>query len=169
LGNGHTAAEIIYQRVDANKPNLGLTYRKGTKPTKQETEIAKNYLDENELNILNRMVTAYLELAELQALDRKPMYMKDWIERLDDFLKMTGRGILQNAGTVSHQQAIAKATTEYEKFKEQTKNQLSEAEKHFIKQMETTEKSCAKKNNEWLFPLHSSTKLLPCQSKSIKE
>jgi len=73
--HGHTAAEIIYQRIDASKPNLGLTVVKGAKPTKQETEIAKNYLNENELNILNRMVTAYLELAELQALNRKPMYM----------------------------------------------------------------------------------------------
>ena len=138
--HGHTAAEIIYQRIDAKKPNLGLTHIKGGKPTKQETEIAKNYLDENELNVLNRMVTAYLELAELQALNRKPMYMKDWIERLDDFVRMTGNNILQNAGTVSHQQALKKANVEYEKYKEQTKNELSEAEKHFVKQIETTAK-----------------------------
>ncbi len=115
--HGHTAAEIIYQRIDANKPNLGLTNIKGTKPTKQETEIAKKYLNENELNVLNRMVTAYLELAELQALNQKPMYMKDWVERLDDFIKMTGNNILQNAGTASHQQAIDKANKEYEKYK----------------------------------------------------
>lgn len=94
--HGNTAAEVIYRRIDANKPNLGLTTFKGDKPTKQETEIAKNYLTENELNILNRMVTAYLELAELQALSQKPMYMSDWIERLDDFLKMTGNEVLQN-------------------------------------------------------------------------
>lgn len=104
--HGNTAAEVIYKRIDAGKPNLGLTHIKGSKPTKQEIEIAKNYLNEEELNILNRMVTAYLELAELQALNRKPMYMKDWIERLDDFLKMTGSGILDHAGTVSHQRAI---------------------------------------------------------------
>jgi hypothetical protein len=138
--HGHTAAEIIYQRIDAKKPNLGLTHIKGNKPTKQETEVAKNYLNEEELNILNRMVTAYLELAELQALNRKPMYMKDWIERLDDFLKMTGNDILQHAGTISHQQALKKANTEYEKYKEQTKNELSEAEKHFVKQIESTAK-----------------------------
>ena len=82
----HTAAEVIFYRIDANKPNLGLTNIKGSKPTKQDIEIAKNYLNEEELNMLNRMVTAYLELAELQALNRKPMYMKDWVERLDDFL-----------------------------------------------------------------------------------
>jgi hypothetical protein len=134
--HGHTAAEIIYQRIDANKPNLGLTHIKGSKPTKQETETAKNYLNEDELNVLNRMVTAYLELAELQALNRKPMYMKDWIERLDDFVKMTGNDILQHAGTVSHQQALEKANAEYEKYKAQTKNDLSLAEKHFIEQIE---------------------------------
>lgn len=138
--HGHTAAEIIYQRIDAKKPNLGLTHIKGSKPTKQETEIAKNYLNEDELNVLNRMVTAYLELAELQALNRKPMYMKDWIERLDDFVRMTGNNILQNAGTVSHTQALKKANDEYEKYKEKTKNELSEGEKHFIKQIENTAK-----------------------------
>jgi hypothetical protein len=138
--HGHTAAEIIYHRIDAQKPNLGLTHIKGSKPTKQETETAKNYLNEGELNVLNRMVTAYLELAELQALNRKPMYMKDWIERLDDFLKMTGNDILQHAGTVSHQQALKKAKEEYEKYKEQTKNELTEAEKHFVKQIESTTK-----------------------------
>jgi hypothetical protein len=143
--HGHTAAEIIYQRIDAKKPNLGLTHIKGRKPTKQETEIAKNYLDEDELNVLNRMVTAYLELAELQALNRKPMYMKDWIERLDDFVRMTGNNILQNAGTVSHTQALKKANAEYEKYKEQTKNELSEAEKHFIKQVEFSAKKLKKK------------------------
>lgn len=143
--HGHTAAEIIYQRIDAKKNNLGLTHIKGNKPTKQEIEIAKNYLNEDELNVLNRMVTAYLELAELQALNRKPMYMKDWIERLDDFVKMTGNNVLQNAGTVSHQQALTKANAEYEKYKEKTKNELSEAEKHFIKQVEISAKKLKKK------------------------
>ena len=138
--HGHTAAEIIYQRIDAQKPNLGLTNFKGNTPSKQETEIAKNYLDENELNMLNRMVTAYLELAELQALNRRPMYMKDWIERLDDFVKMTGNSILQHAGSVSHQQAIAKASIEYEKYKKQSKNELSDVEKHFVRQIENTAK-----------------------------
>lgn len=144
----HTAAEIIYQRIDAQKPNLGLTHIKGNKPTKQEIEIAKNYLNEEELNVLNRMVTAYLELAELQALNRKPMYMKDWIERLDDFLRMTGNDILQHAGTISHQQALKKANAEYEKYKEQTKNELTEAEKHFVKQIEGTAKKLNPKKQE---------------------
>jgi len=138
--HGQTAAEVIYTRIDAHKLNMGLTNFKGTKPTKQETEIAKNYLNEDELNLLNRMVAAYLELAELQALNRKPMYMKDWIERLDEFVKMTGNNILENAGTVSHQQALQKANAEYEKYKELTKNELSEVEKHFIANMEVTAK-----------------------------
>jgi hypothetical protein len=144
--HGHTAAEIIYQRIDANKHNLGLNHIKGSKPTKQETEIAKNYLDETELNVLNRMVTAYLEIAELQALNRKPMYMSDWIERLDDFVKMTGNNILQNAGTISHIQALEKASAEYEKYKEKTKNELSEGEKHFVQHIENTTKKLIPKS-----------------------
>ena len=144
--HGHTAAEIIYQRIDAKKPNLGLTYTKGDKPTRKDIEIAKNYLNEDELNVLNRMVAAYLELAELQALNRKPMYMNDWIERLDDFVKMTGNSILQNAGTVSHHDAIKRANAEFEKYKEKTKDELSEAEKHFVKHLEMTAKKLNLKN-----------------------
>ena len=143
--HGNTAAEIIFKRIDANKPNLGLTSFKGDKPTKQEIEIAKNYLDEKELNILNRTVTAYLELAELQALNQRPMYMKDWIERLDDFLKMTGNEVLQNAGTISHEQALKKAKVEYEKYKELNKNTLTKAEEDFIKQIDKTTKSIENK------------------------
>lgn len=143
--HGNTAAEVIYKRIDANKPNLGLTTFKGDTPTLEETEIAKNYLNENELNILNRMVTAYLEVAELQALNQKPMYMNDWIEKLDDFLKMTGQDILSHAGKISHQQAIEKAKGEYEKYKKQTVNQLSKVEKDFIKQIEKIDNNLKKK------------------------
>lgn len=142
--HGKTAAETIYSRIDATKPKLGLTNFKGERPTKKETEVAKNYLNEKELDILNRMVTAYLELAELQALNRKPMYMKDWISRLDDFLTMTGNEILDNAGTISHQKAIDKAHKEYEKYKEQTKNELSKVEEDFIKQINNTSKKLKK-------------------------
>ncbi|GBF22432.1 hypothetical protein C21_04627 [Arenibacter sp. NBRC 103722] len=138
--HGQTAAEVIYQRIDASKPNLGLTNFKGEKPTKKETEVAKNYLDEKELDVLNRMVTAYLELAELQALNRKPMYMKDWASRLDDFITMTGNDILTNAGKVSHKKALQKAHEEYENYKEKMKNELSKVEKDFIKQIDLTSK-----------------------------
>ena len=138
--HGHTAAEIIYQRADANKPHMGLANFKGRKPFKKETEIAKNYLNEQELNVLNRIVTAYLEVAELQALNRKPMYMEDWIERLNDFLTMTGNEILQHAGSISHKIALEKAHREYEEYKKQIDNELSNVEKHFIRQIETTEK-----------------------------
>lgn len=136
----NTAAEVIYRRIDAKKPNLGLTNFKGRKPTKQETEIAKNYLNEDELNILNRIVTAYLEFAELQAINRKPMYMKDWSNRLDDFLRMAGNDLLDHAGAVSHETMLMKASAEYEKFKEAHKNDLSEGEKDFIKQLEGMER-----------------------------
>ena len=138
--HGQTAAETIYKRIDARKPNLGVTNFKGEKPTKKETEIAKNYLNEKELDILNRMVTAYLEIAELQALNRKPMYMKDWINRLNDFLTMTGNEILTHAGTISHKRAINKAHEEYEKYKIQAKNELSKVEKDFIKQIDNKAK-----------------------------
>ena len=139
--HGNTAAEIIYKRIDAAKPNLGLTNFQGSKPTKQETEIAKNYLSKDEINVLNRMVTAYLELAELQALNRRPMYMNDWIARLDDFLRMTGSEILDHRGTVSHEQAIERSAREYAKFKELHKNELSEAERHFVAQFENSAKT----------------------------
>jgi hypothetical protein len=138
--HGNTAAEVIYKRIDAAKPNLGLTNFKGKKPTKQETEVAKNYLSEVELNILNRIVTAYLEFAELQALNRKPMYMGDWVSRLDDFLRMAGNEVLDNAGSISHDQALTKASAEYEKHRELHKNDLSEVEKHFIDHVEKAER-----------------------------
>jgi len=136
--HGHTAAEVIYQRVNASKKHLGLTNFKGSKPTKKELETAKNYLDPNELNVLNRIVTAYLEIAELQALNRKPMYMRDWIDRLDDFLKMTGNEILSNAGTVSNEEALQKAHKEYQKKLDKIKNDLSQVEKDFIQNLEIT-------------------------------
>ena len=139
--HGHTAAEIIYHRIDATKPNLGLTTFKGKKPTQQETEIAKNYLNEDELNLLNRMVTAYLELAELQALNRKPMYMNDWIARLDDFLQMTGNTILDHAGSISHEKAVEKAKNEYQKFKATSLQQPTTAEEDFLKYIELTAKT----------------------------
>ena len=142
--HGETAAETIYKRIDATKPNLGLTNFKGEKPTKKEIEVAKNYLNEKELEVLNRMVTAYLELAELQALNRKPMYMKDWIKRLDDFLNMTGSEILTNSGSISHLKALEKAHVEYQKYKEQTKNELSNTEKDFIKQIDSAAKKIKK-------------------------
>jgi hypothetical protein len=143
--HGNTAAEIIFNRIDANKPNLGLTSFKGEKPTKQETEIAKNYLDEKEINILNRTVSAFIELAELQALNLKPMYMRDWIDRLDDFLRMTGSDVLQTSGTISHKKAIRKAELEYGKFKEKNKDLLTKAETDFIKHIDLVSKKIENK------------------------
>lgn len=143
--HGNTAAEIIYQRVNADQPNVGLTNFKGRAPTKQELEIAKNYLNESELEVLNRMVSGYLELAEIQALNQTPMYMRDWVTRLDEFIKIAGRDILRNAGKISHEQALKKANIEYEKYKNRIKNQPSEVEKHFIKQIEEASKKIKNK------------------------
>ncbi len=134
--HGHTAAEIISQRADADKPNMGLTTWAGDRPRISDVSIAKNYLKAEEIDVLNRMVTAYLELAELQALNRKPMYMRDWIARLDDFLKMTGREILSHAGTISHEEALANAQAQYEKYRQMHLNDPSPVERHFIEAVE---------------------------------
>jgi len=129
--HGHTAAEIVAQRADASKPNMGLTSWGGDKPRKPDVIVAKNYLTHNELEALNRIVTAYLEFAELQAQNRKPMYMADWITKLDDFLKLSEREILTHAGRISHEIATVKAEAEYEQYHRQQLSQPSEVEKHF--------------------------------------
>lgn len=130
--HGHTAAEIIFTRVDTEKDYLGLTNFKGDYPTKSETEIAKNYLTEEELNILNRMVSAYLDIAEINALDRHPMTMQDWINELDSFLKMTRKDILKGSGKISHEQALKKAHEEYDKYMQQ---HLTIAERDYLEML----------------------------------
>ncbi|MFN8049806.1 MAG: virulence RhuM family protein [Ancrocorticia sp.] len=115
--SGQTAAEIVHARADASKPLMGLTSHSGSKPKKADVSIAKNYLNEEELKALNLMVSAYLDFAELQAMNRKPMFMADWITKLDDFIRMTDRQILSHAGKVSHETARLKAEAEYDKFR----------------------------------------------------
>ena len=127
--HGHTAAEIIFTRVDSKKDYLGLTNFKGDYPTKNEVEIAKNYLTEEEINILNRMVSAYLDIAEINALDRHPMTMQDWINELDTFLKMTRKDILKGNGTISHKEALKKAHAEYDKYMQ---THLTRAEQDYL-------------------------------------
>jgi len=105
----HTAAEVIYQRADADKDNMGLTSWTGEGIKRSDVEVAKNYLSENEIDALNKIVTAYLDIAEVHALNQEPMYMKDWLETIDDYLKMTRRDILTTKGTVTHKQALEKA------------------------------------------------------------
>lgn len=142
--HGHTAAEIIDQRADSRKPNMGLTTWKGKKPLKADVSIAKNYLNEKELDTLNRIVTMYLEFAELQALNRKPMTMTNWITKLDDFLKLSEREILSHAGTVSHEQALVKAREEYERYHLEHLNDPSPVEEHFkeaVKELKQLEES----------------------------
>lgn len=113
---GKTAAEIIANRVDGKKPNVGLTNFRGSKPTKDEVIIAKNYLNEQELLVLNNLVEQYLVFAEGQAIQRIPMYMKDWIERLNDFLQINRKGILKDAGKISHKLAKELAEKEYDVY-----------------------------------------------------
>ncbi len=127
--HGNTAAEVIFNRVNSKKENIGLTNFKGEYPTKNETEIAKNYLTEEELNILNRIVSAYLDIAEINALNRHPMKMQDWIDELDTFLKMTRKDILKGSGKISHKQALKKAHEEYDKYMQ---THLTTAEKDYL-------------------------------------
>lgn len=139
--HGQTAAEIIHSRADAAKPNMGMTTWAGDNPRKTDAEVAKNYLDEQELDILNRVVTMYLEFAELQALARKPMYMADWVTKLDDFLKLSGREILTHAGRISHDEAMQKAHAEYERFRQQQLKEPSRAELDFLDVVKAIAKS----------------------------
>ena len=128
----HTAAEVIYERADAEKENMGLTSWEHDKIRRSDVEVAKNYLSEQELDALNKIVTAYLDIAEVHALNKEPMYMKDWLETIDDYLKMTRRDILTTSGHVSHKQAIEKAHAEYDKYKNRLEDNLSPVEKDFI-------------------------------------
>ncbi|WFN33468.1 virulence RhuM family protein [Methanogenium sp. S4BF] len=130
--HGHTAAELIYERADANKPEMGITNYPGNTLLRRDIEVAKNYLREDELAVLNRIVTAYLEIAELQALNRMPMTMQDWIERLHQFLTMTGRELLTNAGSISHETALQKAHAEYETYCRNKLQEPTDVERHFI-------------------------------------
>ena len=138
--HGHTAAEVIYQRADANKDFMGLTSWTGGLPKRTDAEIAKNYLSPEELDTLNRIVSLYLDFAELQAQSHKPMYMKDWIQKLDDFLKLSGKELLTHAGTISAELAKQKANQEYNKFKERTQYELSPVEIHFLESFEKEQK-----------------------------
>lgn len=138
--HGHTAAEIIYERADAQKDFMGLTTWTGAIPKKTDAEIAKNYLSQEEILTLNRIVSLYLDFAELQAEEHRPMYMKDWIAILDDFLRISRKDILTHAGRISAQLAKAKADAEYDKFKERTKNELTPVEIHFLEQFEKEQK-----------------------------
>jgi hypothetical protein len=145
--HGHTAAEIVHARADAALPNMGLTSwtgaERGKPPVRADTGIAKNYLQQDELEPLNRIVTAYLEFAELQAMNRRPMAMVDWIVKLDEFLRMADCEVLHHTGRVSQEQARLKAEAEYEKFRSTRINAESEVERAFAaaaKRVETTAK-----------------------------
>lgn len=135
----HTAAEIIFERANADSDNMGLTSWEGKQIKRTDVEIAKNYLNSEEIDALNKIVTAYLDIAEVRALAQEPMYMKDWLETIDDYLKMTRRDILATKGKVTHKQAIEKAHKEYEKYISKCDEQISPVEKHFIESINELE------------------------------
>ena len=136
----HTAAEVIYQRADAEKEYMGLTSWQGEQIHRTDVEVAKNYLSQKELDALNKIVSAYLDIAEVRALNHEPMYMKDWLETIDDYLKMTRREILTTSGHVSNQQALQKAHAEYEKYKKQQESLLSPVEQNFLDSIDQLER-----------------------------
>lgn len=138
--HGHTAAEIIYERADSDKDFMGLTVWTGTLPKRADAEVAKNYLSTEELDTLNRIVSLYLDFAELQAQSHTPMYMKDWIEKLDEFLKLSNKQLLSHAGKISEEIAKKKANSEFNKYQARTQNQLSPVEIHFIENFERQQK-----------------------------
>ena len=138
--HGHTAAEIIYERADADKDFMGLTTWTGALPTRTDAEYAKNYLSAEEIDTLNLIVNLYLDFAELQAKSYTPMYMKDWLAKLDDFLKLSGKDLLTHSGKVSAEVAKKKADEEYAKFHQRTMYELSPVELHFIENFEKEQK-----------------------------
>lgn len=145
--HGHTAAEVVAVRADAEKNHMGLTawanQSKGGPPRKGDIHIAKNYLAENEIEALNRIVTAYLEFAELQAMARKPMTMQGWIAKLDDFLRLGDREVLTHAGRISAEMAKAKAQVEYDKWRDRRLSQPGAAEQHFIEMTQNAKRVAA--------------------------
>ena len=145
--HGHTAAEIIYDRANAAKDFMGLTTWTGMMPKRTDAEFAKNYLNEEEIDTLNRIVNLYIDYAELRAKDHKPMYMRDWILKLDDFLRLSDKELLTHAGSISAKLAKEKADAEYDKFKERTANELTPVEIHFIENFEREQKRL-KDNNK---------------------
>lgn len=143
--HGHTAAEIIYNRANAAKDFMGLTTWTGMMPKRTDAEYAKNYLNKDEIDTLNRIVNLYIDYAELRAKDHKPMYMHDWIDKLDDFLRLSDKELLTHAGSISAKLAKEKADAEYDKFKERTKNELTPVEIHFLEQFEREQKKLGDK------------------------
>ena len=133
--HGHTAAEVIYQRADSEQPFMGMTSFKGDYPTLKDAVIAKNYLEEDELKVLNNLVSGYFDFAEIQAIRHVPMYMSDYIAQLDSVLSSTGQKLLDNAGSISHQQAVEKATEEYRKWQNSTLSPVEVAYLETIKSL----------------------------------
>lgn len=138
--HGHTAAEIVKARADASKPHMGMTSFSGKKPKRIDSHIAKNYLNEDELDTLNRIVSFYLEFAELQAKNRRAMYMKDWIGKLDDFLRLSERDILTHAGKISHEAAKEHANIEFDKYNQRQLAEPSPVEAHFEESLKQLKK-----------------------------
>lgn len=139
--HGHTAAEVIYERANSEKPFMGLTNFSGDFPTLADIKIAKNYLEPDELKVLNNLVSGYFDFAEIQAMRKNPMYMKDYIEHLDAILTSTGEKLLLDAGKVSNKQALKKATEEYKKYQVQN---LSPVEEEYLKVIKETSKTAKK-------------------------
>jgi hypothetical protein len=138
--SGHTASEIIFDRANAELPFMGLTVFKGSRPVKSEVSIAKNYMTEKELFALRRMVNAFFDMAELKAEKQEPMYMRNWLELLDKFTNDFGFGVLEDSGKVGHDEAIEKAHREYDTYRAQLPDDLTEVEKAYLDSLREMQK-----------------------------
>ncbi len=143
--HGHTAAEVIYERANAEKPFMGLTTFKGELPCINDIKIAKNYLSADELKILNNLVSGYFDFAEIQALKHRPMYMEDYVRQLDNNISSIGEEVLTDGGTVSHEEAMEKAVAEYRKFQVKT---LSSVEQAYLESIKGIEKKAKRRGNK---------------------
>jgi len=143
--HGHTAAEVIFQRADAKQPFMGLKTFSGELPVKKDIGVAKNYLDEQELRVLNNLVSGYFDLAEIAAIEHRPMYMKDYVDQLNSVLSSGGRQLLEGAGSVSHEKAMEKAEAEYRKYQEQT---ISPVEEAYLETIQAAEKAAKAGNRK---------------------
>ena len=138
--HGHTAAEVVAERANAELPFMGLTSFKGERPIKSEVGNAKNYLQGEELKVLNNLVSAFFDLAEIHAMRHEPMYMRDWIVEVDNFANTYGEGVLTDAGSISHNAALEKALSEYEKYRKKTIGELSPVERAYLESIKSTQK-----------------------------
>ena len=166
--HGSTAAEVIFRRADASKPNMGLSTWRGPHPQRVDVAVAKNYLHEDELKALNLIVSAYLDFAELQALSRRPMHMQEWVGKLDDFLRLTERELLTHAGQISHEQALDRASEEFRKYRDSIANEPTAVDRDFVAAVDELKKISSRSSKSTASESSSGSKIRKAGSQTRK-